>query len=73
MALVLGIIPIAQRDSKQDSTVLTQDYRSRVPTPGPRQTEQAWAAVDHGTIDTGYCVARSCPNEQVVELENVQM
>jgi hypothetical protein len=32
---VLGIILIAQQDSKQDSTVLTQDSGSRVPTPGP--------------------------------------
>jgi surface protein len=44
---VLGIIPTAQQDSKQDSTVLTQDSGSRVPTPGPRQTEQVWVAVDH--------------------------
>jgi hypothetical protein len=45
---VLGIIPIAQRDSNQDCTVLTQDSGSRVPTPGPRQTDQVWATVDHG-------------------------
>jgi hypothetical protein len=45
---VLKIIPAAQQDSKQDSTVLTQDSRSQVPIPGPRQTEQVWAAVDCG-------------------------